>query len=36
MGYGIRAVPKETPDAQDIDWAKDQVMNRPHHPHGGS
>ena len=36
MGYGIRAVSKETPEAQDIDWAKGQVMNRPHQEHGGS
>ena len=36
MGYGIRAVPKDTPEAQDVDWAKGQVVNRPHHQHGGS
>jgi len=36
MGYGIRAVPKGTSEAQDIDWAKRQVMNRPRHQHGGS
>lgn len=36
MGYGIRAVPKETPEAQDIDWAKGQVMGRPHHEREGS
>jgi copper chaperone NosL len=36
MGYGIRAVPKDTPVAKDIDWAKGQVINRPDHPHGGS
>ena len=36
MGYGIRAVPKQTPEANDIEWAKEQVMNRPHHGHGGS
>jgi copper chaperone NosL len=36
MGYGIRAVPKDTPEAQDLDWAKGQVVNRPHHQHGGS
>ncbi len=36
MGYGIRAVSKGTPEAQDIDWAKGQVMNRPHQEHGGS
>ncbi len=35
MGYGIRAVPKGSPGAHDIDWAKDQVMSRPHHQHGG-
>lgn len=36
MGFGIRAVPRETPDAQDIDWAKSQVSARPHNQHGGS
>jgi hypothetical protein len=36
MGYGIRAVSKGTPEAQDIDWAKGQVMSRPHQEHGGS
>lgn len=36
MGYGIRAVPKGTPDAQDIDWAKERVTSRPHHQHGGT
>ena len=36
MGYGIRAVPKDTSEAQDIDWAKGHVMDRPHHQHGGS
>ncbi|MBW2224019.1 MAG: hypothetical protein JRF54_07310 [Deltaproteobacteria bacterium] len=36
MGYGIRAVSKETPEAQDIDWAKSQVRARPHNQHGGS
>ena len=36
MGYGIRAVPKETPDAQGIDWAKERVKSRPHHQHGGT
>lgn len=36
MGYGIRAVPKSTPGAQGIDWAKAQVMNRPHHQRDGS
>lgn len=36
MGYGIRAVPKGTPDAQDIDWAKARVESRPHHQHGGT
>lgn len=36
MGYGIRAVSKETPEAQDIAWAKRQVRDRPHNRHGGS
>jgi copper chaperone NosL len=36
MGYGIRAVSKGTPEAQDMDWAKGQVMGRPHHERGGS
>jgi copper chaperone NosL len=36
MGYGIRAVSKKTPEAQGIDWAKSQVMGRPHHERGGS
>lgn len=36
MGYGIRVVPKDTPAAQGIDWAKAQVMDRPHRQHGGS
>jgi copper chaperone NosL len=36
MGYGIRAVPKDTPEAHDVDWAKGQVINRPDHGHGGS
>lgn len=36
MGYGIRAVPKGTPEAQDIAWAKKQVSDRPHGQHGGS
>jgi hypothetical protein len=36
MGYGIRAVSKETPEAQDIDWAKSQVSARPHNQRGGS
>lgn len=36
MGYGIRAVPKDTAGAKDIDWAKHQVMERSQHPHGGS
>jgi copper chaperone NosL len=36
MGYGIRAVSKDTPEAQGIDWAKARVMERPHHQHGGS
>ncbi len=35
MGYGIRAVSKETPEAQDIDWAKGQVRGRPHHEREG-
>ena len=34
MGYGIRAVPQGTPDAQDWDWAKGIVKSRPHHQHG--
>jgi len=36
MGYGIRAVPKGTPDARDMGWAKETVENRPHHQHGGT
>lgn len=36
MGYGIRAVPKRAPGAQDINWAKARVMARPHHQRGGS
>ncbi|MGB5546312.1 MAG: hypothetical protein WCB63_00780 [Polyangiales bacterium] len=36
MGYGIRAVPKSTPDAQGMDWAKAQVRERKHQGHGGS
>jgi len=36
MGYGIRAVPRETPGAEDIDWAKRQVVDRPHYLRGGS
>jgi copper chaperone NosL len=36
MGYGIRAVPKDTPEAEDTDWAKARVMARPHHRPGGS
>lgn len=35
MGYGIRAVPEGTPQAQGIDWAKARVQERPHHQHGG-
>lgn len=35
MGYGIRAVPEGTPEAQGIDWAKARVQERPHHQHGG-
>jgi copper chaperone NosL len=35
MGYGIRAVPKQTPEARDIDWAKGHVLSRPHRQHGG-
>jgi hypothetical protein len=35
MGYGIRAVPKSTPEAQDIDWAKARVRDRPAQQHGG-
>ena len=34
MGYGIRAVPSGTTEAQDLDWAKGQVKSRPHHQHG--
>ena len=36
MGYGIRAVPRETPEARDIAWAKREVAGKPHHPQGGS
>ena len=36
MGYGIAAVPKRTPGARGIDWAKSQVQSRPHHHHGGT
>jgi hypothetical protein len=36
MGYGIRAVPKDTAGAHDLAWAKEQVMSRPHHRHGGT
>jgi copper chaperone NosL len=36
MGYGIRAVSKDTPQARGIDWAKTRVMERPHHQPGGS
>lgn len=36
MGYGIRAVPKDTPGARDLAWAKEQVMSRPHQQHGGT
>ena len=35
MGYGIRAVPKGTPDAQDVDWAKSRAQDQPHQQHGG-
>lgn len=35
MGYGIRAVPKSSAGSHDMEWAKSQVMNRPHHQHGG-
>ena len=35
MGYGIRAVPNGTPEAQGIGWAKARVQERPHHQHGG-
>ena len=34
MGYGIRAVPRETSGAQGIDWAKARVMERPHNQPG--
>jgi copper chaperone NosL len=36
MGYRIRAVPKATPEAQNIDWAKAQTASRPHHRDGGT
>ena len=36
MGYGIRAVPKSTEGAQDIEWAKARARSRPHNRHGGS
>jgi hypothetical protein len=36
MGYGIRAVPRAAPEAHDIDWAKAQVVERPHHEDEGS
>jgi copper chaperone NosL len=36
MGYGIRAVPGAAPEAQNVDWAKAQVMNRPQRWDGGS
>jgi hypothetical protein len=35
MGYGLAAVPRSTPGAQGIDWAKAQVKDRPHHQNGG-
>ena len=35
MGYGIRAVPRGTSEAQDIDWAKARVRERPHQQRGG-
>lgn len=35
MGYGIRAVKVDTPDSKSIEWAKRQVSERPHQPHGG-
>ena len=35
MGYGIRAVPKGTPEAQGIDWAKSRVKDRAHQQRGG-
>lgn len=35
MGYGLAAVPKDTPGAQSIDWAEARVEARPHHHHGG-
>ncbi|MDH3654860.1 MAG: hypothetical protein OEN21_11375 [Myxococcales bacterium] len=35
MGYAIRAVPRGTPDAQGIDWAKSRVQDGPHQRNGG-
>ena len=35
MGYGLAAVPKESPDARSIDWARDRVKSQPHHRAGG-
>lgn len=34
MGYGFAAVPKESPDAQSMDWARARVRARSHHGHG--
>jgi hypothetical protein len=36
MGYGIAAVPRDQPDAHDIDWAKARVVERRERGHGGS
>ncbi len=35
MGYGIGAVPRGTPEAHGIDWAKARVRERPHQERGG-
>ena len=34
MGYGLAAVPRESPGAQSIDWARARVEARSHHHHG--
>ena len=36
MGYGLAAVPRDTPEAHGIAWAKDHVRARPHQQRGGS
>jgi len=36
MGYGIRAVPKESSGAHDMEWAKARVLERREAGHGGS